>query len=762
MQAPLSAVEIPIVGLHCASCVNHVQSAINSVPGVANATVSLPSEKAFVTFDQTVADAESIVAAINASGFEAEVPGETAEERLAATRRREVERKRFLVIFGIVLTLPVFVVSMGRDFGFWGPWANAAWVNWLMFALATPVQFFVGREYYVSGYNSLKNGFANMDVLVAMGSTVAYLYSIAVLLTHTFGIEGWGHHVYFETSATVITLVLIGKWIEAKAQRRTSSALRKLMNLQASTANVLRNAVEQTVPVEFVEPGELVLVRPGEKIPVDGIIVKGSSAIDESMVTGESLPVEKSAGDPVIGATINVDGLLTIESGANGSQSVLARIVQLVERAQTTKAPVQKLADRISNVFVPIVCMVAVSTFAIWWLSGAGFTAAMLRLVAVLIISCPCAMGLATPLAVMVGMGRGAERGILFKSSEAMQKLCGVTHVVLDKTGTVTAGELSLTDVVPAGTSSETTGAFSESSSAAHDRLLQIAASVEQGSEHPVARAIVREAEHRGLSLGMPDNFSAVPGMGVTATLYGCEILLGNDRLMQKEGVAPSPYEEMANRLRSQSKTTMWLVIDGKVSGIFAVADTIKSDSAKAIQLMRERGMQVTLLTGDNLQTATAVASEVGIESVSAEVLPENKATTIRRLQEQGHVVAMIGDGINDAPALAEADVGIAIGTGTDIAMEAADVTLIRGDLTSAVDAAKLSAATLRNVKQNLFWAFAYNVLLIPVAAGIFALVVSAPVWLKELHPIMAAFAMVASDLIIVLNALRLKSFRFQ
>ena len=746
MKDAVTSIEIPIIGMNCASCVSHVQSAIENVTGVEDALVSLPSEKAFVTFDPTKVQTDSIVAAIEASGFQAQSPGESAEDRLTAERQHEVDRKRVLVIFGVVLTLPVFIISMGRDFGLWGHWADEPWVNWLMFALATPVQFFVGREYYVSGYKSLKSGFANMDVLVAMGSTVAYVYSIVVLIAVTSGVEGFGHHVYLETSATIITLVLVGKWVEAKAQRRTSSALRKLINLQAATATVLKDKQEKTVPVEFVQTGDLVVVRPGEKIPVDGTIVSGSGAIDESMLTGESLPVEKSSGDDVIGATINRDGMLTIKAGALGRQSVLSQIVALVDRAQSTKAPVQRLADRISNVFVPIVIAIAVLAFLVWWISGAGFTAAMLRLVAVLIISCPCAMGLATPLAVMVGMGRGAEQGILFKSSEAMQQLRGVTHVVLDKTGTVTCGELTVSDIFCNGN---------------EDELIRLAASAEQGSEHPIARAIVSEAGQRRVSLQRPEYFKAIPGLGISATVDRHNILLGNRRLLHREAIDTSAFDQEAEVLQSEARTTMWLAVDGHTMGIMAVSDRIKPDSAKAIKQLKDRGLKVTLLTGDNQATAEAVAAEVGIDSVLAGVLPESKAATIASLKSAGDVVAMIGDGINDAPALAESDVGVAIGTGTDIAMEAADVTLIRGDLTSAVDAIKLSAATLRNIKQNLFWAFAYNVMLIPVAAGIFALVSTAPSWLRELHPIMAAFAMVASDLVIVLNALRLKTFKF-
>ncbi len=699
---------------------------------------------------------ESITTAIAAAGYS--VPSShsigAADLDIETEQQSVVDNKRLKLIVGVVLTVPLFVLSMGRDFGIWGSWSHAAWVNWLMFALATPVQFYVGREYYVGAYHSLKSRFANMDVLVAMGSTAAYVYSVAVLLAKTFGITKWGDHVYFETSATIVTLILVGKWIEAKAQRRTSAALRKLMALSPDLACVIRDGNEVELPINKVQVGDHIVVRPGERVPVDGNVVSGQSTIDESMITGESFPIDKSPGDSVTGATINQQGLLTVEATSLGADSALSQIIRLVEKAQSSKAPVEQLADKISNVFVPIVVVIAALTFLVWIWSGAGFTAALLRTIAVLIISCPCAMGLATPLAVMVGMGRGAQQGILFKSSSAMQKMSEVTHVVLDKTGTVTQGELSVTDVVATDVGD------------GPDDVLRLAASAEQGSEHPVGRAIISSATEKSLQLSPAQEFNAVIGHGIEAIVDGQGILVGNSRLMQNHNVEIEPWVDQAQTLETQAKTVMWLAIENADSnfvaaGIIAVADTIKETSVSAVKDLKDNGLAVCLLTGDNQATANAIGEQAGIAEVFASVLPAQKATKVTDLQTAGNVVAMVGDGINDAPALAAADIGIAIGTGTDIAMETADVTLMRGDLNSVTDALKLSQATLTNIKQNLFWAFGYNVILIPVAAGVLAIFPFLPTWLRELHPITAAFAMVASDIVIVANALRLKRFRF-
>lgn len=751
----MQTAEVSVRGMTCAGCVGSVQSAIQRLSGVAEVSVSLPTEKAFVTFDDNVLDLRTIVDAINKTGYQAFVTEEVQVDELKRARQASVDNKRWLLTVGLALTVPLFLLSMGRDFNVWGDWSHAPWVNWLMFVLATIVQFYVGREFYIGAFNSLKNANANMDVLVAMGTSVAYFFSVSVLIAQSLGNDSLGAHVYFETSATIITLIVLGRWIEAKAQRRTSSALRSLMNLRASTASVLKNGIETILPTDQVQVDDVIVVRPGEKIPVDGTVLDGEGSVDESMLTGESMPVDKEKGDRVTGATINLHGLLTIQAKTLGQHSVLSQIISMIERAQASRAPVQQLADKITNVFVPIVVAIAVTTFAFWWFAGYGFTAAMLRMVAVLIISCPCAMGLATPLAVMVGMGRGAQHGVLFKSSEAMQRLRDVNHVVLDKTGTVTLGELSVTDVLAWENSRDVSAEQSKS-----DYVLRMAASAEQGSEHPVARAIVDAAEARRIELVRPENFSAIAGHGIRATVGGHNVLIGNLRFMQQHAMELGQFAKQVARLETQAKTTLWLAVDGQPLGAIALADTIKSTSVEAVKQLQENGLSVTLVTGDNRATADAIAAQLGIDSVFAEVPPEQKAEKIARLRSTGEIVAMVGDGINDAPALAEADVGIAIGTGTDIAMETADVTLMSGDLMAIPEAIRLSRATLRNIKQNLFWAFGYNVLLIPIAAGVLAVFPSLPVYLREVHPISAALAMVASDLVIVANALRLKRIR--
>ena len=750
--------DLPITGMNCASCANRIERTLQEMAGISEATVSFPSEKAHVIFDQESLNQDAIVSAIHGLGFVVVVP-RPGEDDNDEARRAELRRQTRRLLVGLLLTIPLFILSMGRDFGVWGGWSHAPWVNWLMFILATPVQFHVGREFYVGAYRSLCNRYANMDVLVAMGSTVAYVYSVVVLLQQAMGSATWAtQHVYFETSATIITLILAGKLIESRAKGRTNAALKRLIGLRAATACVVDDDGNQVfVSIDDVHPGDRVLVRPGEKIAVDGVVLAGSSSVDESMLTGESVPVDKTVGDRVTGATLNRQGLLTVQATSVGSESALAQIIRLVEHAQSSKAPIQQLADRVSNIFVPIVVLIAIGTFVVWSVSGAGFTAALLRLVAVLIISCPCAMGLATPLAVMVGMGRGADQGILFKSSEALQRMQDVTAVVLDKTGTITKGELAVTDVIA--TDDSTTDSTAD---APDDRneILRLAASAERGSEHPIAEAIVNAAESRRLHLTSPDDFEAVAGHGIQARVGTHQVVLGNPRWMRQLGISLNRLTERVEALQTEAKTVLCVAIDGRARGAIAVADTIKESSRPAVRGFHALGLKVLMITGDNRATAAAIGQQVGVDEVYAEVLPEQKAEKVKALQAAGYVVAMVGDGINDAPALAEADVGIAIGTGTDVAMETADVTLMRGDLTSALEAMKLSGATLRNIKQNLFWAFGYNVALIPIAAGILAPFPVVPESLRQLHPIMAALAMVASDLVVVGNALRLKWIR--
>ncbi len=743
----METIDLQITGMSCGSCANRLEGQLNSLDGVHDASVSFPTESARVRFDPEAIDAAEVERTVNAAGFKALPAADDTDAAQAKDDAYRVQLRKLQV--GLVLTLPLFVLSMGRDFGLWGPWAHADWVNWLMFALATPVQFYVGSAYYVGAYRGLRNRYANMDVLVAMGSTVAYAYSVVVLLDKTIGDGRWGEHVYFETSATIITLILLGKLVELQAKGRTNAALKTLLELQPPEATVLRDGVETTISAADVRANELLIVRPGEQIPVDGEVMEGASSVDESMITGESMPVVKHTGASVIGATINGEGLLTVRATAVGNQSMLAEIVQMVEQAQSSKAPIQQLADKISNVFVPIVIAVALLTFAIWLLSGAGVTAATLRLTAVLLISCPCAMGLATPLAVMVGMGRGAEQGILFKSSESLQRLSEVTCVALDKTGTVTRGELEVQQVATRSAGKE-------------DDVLAMAASAESGSEHPIAKAIVNLAADRGLTIQRPTEFRAIVGQGIEAVIEGSSVVVGNSELMRSRNVElpveQPAFAELLVSAKQGTHSVMWIASASEVLGAVTLSDSIKPTSSVAVQSLKSLGIKVLLITGDTANVANNVAQLASIDEVFAEVSPAGKSQKIAELRSSGHVVGMVGDGINDAPALAQADVGIAIGTGTDVAMETADVTLMNGDLRTLATAIHLSRATLRNIRQNLFWAFAYNVAFIPIAAGVLAPFAVVPDFLRELHPIMAAFAMVASDLVIVLNALRLRT----
>ncbi|MDV6029806.1 MAG: copper-translocating P-type ATPase [Phycisphaera sp. RhM] len=732
--------EFNVSGMTCAGCAQSIERSLLRQPDVSSAVVNFAGGNVVVSYDPARTDEAELAEVIRQTGFQVE----TGDRDTAEEDRRQEQHDTLVMWIGVALTLPLFVLSMGRDFGLWGPWAHAGWVNYVMFVLATPVQFYVGREFYLGAYRSLRSRFANMDVLVTMSTSVAYFFSVAVMLLLSAGSELLGQHVYFETSATIISLVMVGHWIEGRAKTRTNGAITSLLNLQAKNARVLRDGVEVDVPIQEVVLGDHVIVRAGEQIPVDGAVIAGESVVDESMITGESMPVHKPIGSGVIGATINGDGMLTVEARHLGAESALARIVKQVSEAQATKAPIQKLADQISGIFVPIVIAVAMVTFCVWFFVIGDTVGAILRMISVLIISCPCAMGLATPLAVTVGMGRGAENGILFKSSEAIQRVGAIKHVVLDKTGTITRGEQVVTDTIAVGGLSD-------------ERLIAMAGSVERGSQHPIATAILAEAERLGVDTTMPDDVQSSSGQGVTAVWQGQRVRVGNQRFIEQDSSIGPAMQTRAAELQRQAKTVMWIACEDEVVGLIAVADTIKPESAEAIARLNDQGIVVSMLTGDNQHTAAAVANQVGIDDVMAEVLPGEKTERIRELQSRGEFTAMVGDGINDAPALAQADVGIAIGTGTDVAIEAADVTLLGGELRGVARAVKLSVLTMRNIKQNLFWAFAYNVALIPIAAGVLAGVESAPMWLRELHPITAALAMVGSDLVIVTNALRLR-----
>ncbi|MDN4073322.1 heavy metal translocating P-type ATPase [Fictibacillus terranigra] len=725
--------EFNISGMTCAACSTRIEKGLNKLPGVNRANVNLALETAAVEYNPGEVSIADMVKKVQNLGYDASLKKENDQEQ-GDHRALEIEKQKGKFIFSLILSIPL-LWAMVSHFEFTSfIYMPEMFMNpWVQLALATPVQFVVGKQFYIGAYKALRNKSANMDVLVALGTSAAYFYSL-YLSVLSMGSNGVMVELYFETSAVLITLILLGKLFEAKAKGRSSEAIKKLMGLQAKTAIVVRNGEEKEIPIEEVEVGDVVYIKPGEKVPVDGEIIEGRSALDESMLTGESVPIDKTVGDSVNGATINKNGFLKIKAIKVGRDTALAQIIKVVEEAQGSKAPIQRLADKISGVFVPIVVGIAVLTFLIWylWVSPGDFAAALEKLIAVLVIACPCALGLATPTSIMAGSGRSAEYGILFKGGEHLETTHRIDTIILDKTGTVTNGTPELTDVI-------LMQPFTE------EEVLKLVGAAEKNSEHPLAQAIVQGIQEKGIQLPSSSEFDAIPGYGIQAVVDDKKIFIGTRKLMKENNITIHDADTAMEELERNGKTAMMIAIENNYAGIIAVADTIKDTSQRAVSRLKSMGLKVIMITGDNQQTADAIAQEVGIHHVIAEILPEGKAEEVKKLQQQGKTVAMVGDGINDAPALALADIGMAIGTGTDVAMEAADVTLIRGDLNSIADAIYMSKKTIRNIKQNLFWAFGYNVLGIPVAA------------LGFLAPWLAGAAMAFSSVSVVLNALRLQ-----
>lgn len=720
-------------GMTCAACANRIEKGLNKMPGVTNASVNFALETATVEYSPAEVSVADMQSKVKQLGYKA--VAQSDEEEHADTRDQVVRKQKRKLIVSAILSIPLLWAMVAHfSFTSWIYLPDLFMNPWFQLVLATPVQFYIGWPFYVGAYKALRNGSANMDVLVALGTSAAYFYSL-YLTIDWYAKGGNLHHgpnMYYETSAILITLVIMGKLFEVLAKGRTSEAIKSLMGLQAKTARVIRDGQELTIPVEEVIAGDIVMVRPGEKIPVDGNVIEGESSVDESMLTGESLPVEKKSGDAVIGATLNKNGVLRVQATKVGKETALAQIIKVVEEAQGSKAPIQRVADVISGIFVPIVVGIAIAAFLVWYffVTPGNFAEALEKAIAILVIACPCALGLATPTSIMAGSGRAAELGILFKGGEHLEQTHKIDAIILDKTGTVTKGKPELTDVAAEGDEQE---------------FLRLVGAAEKNSEHPLAEAIVAGIQERGIQLPDTQSFAAIPGYGIEAEVEGKTLLVGTRRLMEKHGVEASHAYALMSRLEESGKTAMLAAIDNRYAGLVAVADTIKETSREAVQRLKDMGIEVIMITGDNERTANAIAAEVGIDHVRAEVLPEGKAEEVKKLQAQGKKVAMVGDGINDAPALATADIGMAIGTGTDVAMEAADVTLMRGDLSSIPDAIYMSRKTMGNIKQNLFWALGYNTLGIPVAA------------LGLLAPWIAGAAMALSSVSVVLNALRLQ-----
>jgi len=739
----IASADVPIEGIVCAGCVRTIESALLVQKGVLKASVNLATARARVEYLPTEIGLEEIRAAIEGAGYKVIRPSVSADvdvERQA----REREFRNLTVRFwaGLAASAVILIGSMGPGLPFVPSFLHNPFVLW---ALTTPVQFWIGARFYKGAWAALRHRRADMNTLVAVGTSAAYFYSVAAAVApRLFTAGGLKADVYFDTSAVIITLILFGRLLEARAKGRTSEAIRRLVGLQPKTARVLRGGAEADIPVKDVAPGDIVVVRPGERVPVDGVVTKGHSAVDESMITGESLPVEKKPGDAIIGATLNKVGSFEFRATKVGKETALAQIIRLVQEAQGSKAPIQRLADVIAGVFVPVVIGIAILTFTVWMIFGPrpALTMALLNFVAVMIIACPCALGLATPTAVMVGTGKGAENGILIRGGESLETAHKITTVVFDKTGTLTKGEPVVTDIVSA-------------LSFDQDEVLRLAASAEKTSEHPLAEAVLKRAAEKGLALAETSDFRAIEGLGLEARADGRLIVLGNYNLMAERGIDVSELVARAEILAAEGKTPVYIAVDGRPAGLLGVADPLKSNSAAAVVQLKKLGLEVIMLTGDNRRTAEAVAREAGIDRIISELLPADKVEEIRRLQAEGRRVAMVGDGINDAPALAQADIGIAIGSGTDVAMEAAGITLIGDDLHGVARAFELSRRTIRTIKQNLFWAFIYNIVGIPVAAGALY-----PFFGLLLNPMIASAAMAFSSVSVVTNSLRLRRLR--
>ena len=717
--------ELNVYGMTCAACSSRIEKVLSKLDGVEKAAVNLTNETATITHYRNVITADEVIEKIKAIGYDAKakIDRHTTKDTY---KEKEIKKMQTKLIVSAVLSIPLLLTMLDHLFGIAVP--SILMNPWFQFALATPIQFIIGWQFYVSAYKNLKTKSANMDVLVALGTSAAYFYSLYESLL-TIGNPTYEPHLYFETSAILITLILFGKYLEKNAKGRTTEAISKLLKLQAKEARVIRDGKEMMIPIEEVVVSDRIIIKPGEKIPVDGIVIKGNTSVDESMLTGESIPIEKQVGSKVIGATINMNGTIEMEAKKVGKDTALSSIVQAVEDAQGDKAPIQRLADVISGYFVPIVVGIAFVTFIIWItvVAPGELEPALTAAIAVLVIACPCALGLATPTSIMVGTGKGAQTGILYKGGEHLERTHELTTIVFDKTGTITKGKPEVTDFIGDG------------------HLLKLVASAEKGSEHPLAEAIVTYAIENDIDLIEPENFLAIPGHGIQATFGDKDVLIGTRKLMRDHGIDITEHEEKMYQLELEGKTAMLIAVDRKFAGIVAVADTVKESAKEAMEQLKQMGMELVMLTGDNERTARAIAKQVGIDRVIAEVLPEQKADKIKELQAEGKNVAMVGDGINDAPALATANIGIAIGTGTEVAIEAADVTILAGELLLVPKAIRLSAATIRNIKQNLFWAFAYNSVGIPIAA------------VGLLAPWIAGAAMAFSSVSVVLNALRLK-----